>query len=381
MIRAAAEAGLANTPRAWVAPLAAAAAVVVVGGGIALATARGGGTNANGGAAGGPGVSTSTGADANALPCAPLGSGEVGVGVVVEGSAVPGDSGEASGIYTAVNEATSAPDLLPPPATSAGTAGPGRQPPTASPTSAPAATASDLPLSVPTPAPDGTISAVAASGAASEPVELTPSGRGVICVVGTATPAQLCSEQHHSVTCLSTGDCTTAENTPSAAPTSSDGPYSSVLCIDAGSGSYAPLPPTMSGSGRPVIDNVCHVTETCLPTAAPSAAEDSYTIDTKVSPGDSGTFDGPDIPAGQVLDVTALIFQNPAADEGTLTIEGDAAHRLTQSLSNFRDLDMHFTDQPLTYDATHPLRVTVDCANTSTACTPAVLVVGHLEQH
>ena len=148
MIRAAAEAGLADAPRAWVAPLAAAAAVVVVGGGVALATAGGGGTSASGPErAGGPGVSASAGNDANAGPCPPFGSGDVGVGVVVEDSAGAVKSGIASAgaTYIALNQASSAPDL-PPPDRAAGTAVPGRQPGTLSPSSAPVATASDLPL-------------------------------------------------------------------------------------------------------------------------------------------------------------------------------------------------------------------------------------------
>ena len=236
-------------------------------------------------------------------------------------------------------------------------------------------------MGIATEVPIGSISAVPAS----EPVDVPPSDGTVICVVGPATPVTLgsasCTKGHHAITCVSTGYCGTPEDNPPAPPTSSsDGPYASVLCVDTGSGSFAPFPPSAEGSAIPPVKSGCP--DLCAGTAAvPSSTSSSgtaYTINTKVAPGESGTFDGPAIPAGEVLVVDVATFRNPAADTGTITLEGDAAHRMTENLGDLRTHDFHFDARKLTFDADHPLRVTVDCANAADVCTPSLVVTGHL---
>ena len=40
--------------------------------------------------------------------------------------------------------------------------------------------------------------------------------------------------------------------------------------------------------------------------------------------------------------------------------------------------DFHFDNDPITFDADHPLTITVDCTNSADACTPYVDVTGQL---
>jgi hypothetical protein len=264
-------------------------------------------------------------------------------------------------MYSAYAEASSAPDLPPVVATYT----PVRLPPltTESPTSAPAATLTGVP------AP--TVSYVPGSVGSSGTIHITPSDAVVICEVGTATAGR-----------VGTVDCSDTK-----AISRDGGPDGVLVCVATASAvplDNPPTPPTGTESGPAGVVGTCDANATCervdVGTATPtsSSSDTTFSINTTVAPGDSRTFDGPAIPAGQVLHVTAMIFQNPAADTGTFTVTGDAQHRLRLQLSNFRDLDEHFENSPITYDADHPLRVTVDCTNSSVDCTPAVLVNGYV---
>jgi hypothetical protein len=365
------ESGLAGTPRAWLAPLAAAAAVVVVGGGIALATAGGGGNSTAGpGQAAGPGPSASTGGEYGVTGCGSIGSPVASLGKgfpATEVSSRPPYPPTVSPTGSAGGDVGSTAPVVQPTHIESPTVASGTRSITGSATSVP-----DLPTSMP-----ATASEVPLPPNSSAPIEIvSTSVEIVICSAGTATPGaatvpgELCTKSHHALTCSGAGDCATAEAT-------SSGPYNSVLCVDEGSGNYVPLSPTATSAAMTPVYSASSACE-CNATDSPSSSADDFSINTHVAPGESKTFDGPDLSPGQVLDVEAMVFQNPAADTGTLSLAGDKQNRLSLDLSDFRDLDYHFDDQPLVYDADHPLRITVDCTNSATACTPAVLVSGQL---
>jgi hypothetical protein len=360
MIRAVTESRPAGSPRAWLAPLAAAAAVVVVGGGIALATSGGNGNSTAGPAqAGGPGPSTSSGGNGYGVAeCGSIGSPEGSLGEVFPASAVSGS------VYptvaptdTGVNQASSVPDLPPPPPTVSPTASLGRRSLPAPPPSM-AATASEVPL------PAGS----------SAPIEiLTPSDVIVICSTGTATPSrgevqgELCTKSDHEVTCVGSGDCTT----PDAV---SSGPYNDVLCVDEGSASYAPLSPTGSAD----IDPIYSATATSVPGG--TAGTVTFTVQTNVRPGQpGGNAYVPDIPHGYRLEITGLTLHNPAGDEGTITIGDGSTNILRENLADFRTHDYDVGDQLTSFMPGTSVVVGVNCANTNDNCTPAVDVTGRLE--
>ena len=107
----------------------------------------------------------------------------------------------------------------------------------------------------------------------------------------------------------------------------------------------------------------------------------SVTTDTKPTKNDFTSFTvfpAPAIPAKKVLVVTAMFFQNPYGDTGTVQVQrGTAETVLTEGLANWRDLDQHFDDEPLIFTPGKPLRVAVNCQTTTTThCHPSVLITG-----
>jgi hypothetical protein len=87
----------------------------------------------------------------------------------------------------------------------------------------------------------------------------------------------------------------------------------------------------------------------------------------------STTFEVPD---KQTLSVTDMIFENPSAQKGTLTIRKNTEVLLVVNLDNFRDLDYHFV-APLTFNAKDKLTVEFNCGG---GCgSAAVFVNGYLK--
>jgi hypothetical protein len=80
-----------------------------------------------------------------------------------------------------------------------------------------------------------------------------------------------------------------------------------------------------------------------------------------------------EVPDKATLSVTDMIFQNPLAQKGTLTVKRNGDTLLVVSLENFRDLDYHFV-APLTFNAKDKLVVDFNCG---AGCNAAVFVNGY----
>jgi hypothetical protein len=76
------------------------------------------------------------------------------------------------------------------------------------------------------------------------------------------------------------------------------------------------------------------------------------------------------------LAITDLVIQDPAGDQGILSLTLNGATIYTEQLADFPDYDLHFLT-PIIVGAGQSLRMTVTCGNPGgKACTPAVLVTG-----
>lgn len=85
------------------------------------------------------------------------------------------------------------------------------------------------------------------------------------------------------------------------------------------------------------------------------------------------------IPAGKILTVSDLVFENPAGDTGTMQIRIGSAPLYTFGLANFRSFEYPFA-QPLVFTHAAPLTLAIECRNSgTTACTDAVSFNGFLQ--
>ena len=81
-------------------------------------------------------------------------------------------------------------------------------------------------------------------------------------------------------------------------------------------------------------------------------------------------------PAGHSLALTDLVMQNPAGDQGVLTLSRDGQVLFTEQLADFRDYDLHFITA-IMLTAGQNFQFSVSCQNQGgKACTPTVLVTG-----
>jgi hypothetical protein len=81
-------------------------------------------------------------------------------------------------------------------------------------------------------------------------------------------------------------------------------------------------------------------------------------------------------PAKHALALTDLVMQNPAGDQGTLTISRAGQVLFTEQLADFRDYDLHFITA-IMVRAGQSLSFSVGCKNSGgRACTPVVLISG-----
>lgn len=93
------------------------------------------------------------------------------------------------------------------------------------------------------------------------------------------------------------------------------------------------------------------------------------------------------VPAGQALDLTDLVVQNPQGDSGTVVIASGSRTLLRLALQNFRDQDYHFVT-PIVVPAGGQITMTVTCSAvgrpvggpTPAQCDESVLVGGTLRQ-
>lgn len=80
--------------------------------------------------------------------------------------------------------------------------------------------------------------------------------------------------------------------------------------------------------------------------------------------------------ANHVMSITDLVFENPAGDQGMLTVSRSGQVLFSEQLADFRDYDLHFIT-PIMVPAGQSLTLSVSCANPGgKACTPAVLLSG-----
>jgi hypothetical protein len=101
----------------------------------------------------------------------------------------------------------------------------------------------------------------------------------------------------------------------------------------------------------------------------------STLIPSDVAPGTTKTVSYK-LTADQTLDVSDVLLQNPAGNDGTMDIRAGGSLLFEFALSDFRDLDYHFV-QPLVFTASRPLEIVVFCASdNSAACTPALSFSG-----
>jgi hypothetical protein len=78
----------------------------------------------------------------------------------------------------------------------------------------------------------------------------------------------------------------------------------------------------------------------------------------------------------QTLDVSDVLLENPAGNNGTMNIQSGTSPLFEFALADFRDLDYHFV-QPLVFTSSHPLEIVVSCASGgSVKCTPALSFSG-----
>jgi hypothetical protein len=110
------------------------------------------------------------------------------------------------------------------------------------------------------------------------------------------------------------------------------------------------------------------------PSAAPVPAPVSTLMSSDVAPGKTSTIPYK-LKSGQTLEVSDVLLENPAGNNGTMNIQSGSSPLFEFALADFRDLDYHFV-QPLTFTAQHPLEIVVSCASGSAKCTPALSFSG-----
>jgi hypothetical protein len=66
------------------------------------------------------------------------------------------------------------------------------------------------------------------------------------------------------------------------------------------------------------------------------------------------------VPAGITLSITDLVFQNPGAEHGTVSLQREGTSLFVENLDNFRDLDYHVVT-PITATANQTIQMSVQC--------------------
>jgi hypothetical protein len=87
------------------------------------------------------------------------------------------------------------------------------------------------------------------------------------------------------------------------------------------------------------------------------------------------------VPSGATaVDLTDVLFQNPANDKGTVTLAAAGKPILVEGLDSFRDLPLAFT-APIVLKAGAKVTLSVACANPKgKSCTPGLLLGGVLHK-
>jgi hypothetical protein len=82
------------------------------------------------------------------------------------------------------------------------------------------------------------------------------------------------------------------------------------------------------------------------------------------------------VPAGTTLSITDLVFQNPAGEHGTVSLQREGAALFVENLDNFRDLDYHVVT-PITASGGQTLQMAVQCP---TGCASVGILVNGTER-
>jgi hypothetical protein len=82
------------------------------------------------------------------------------------------------------------------------------------------------------------------------------------------------------------------------------------------------------------------------------------------------------VPAGTIVSITDLVFQNPGGDHGMVQLQRDGTTLLVENLDDFRDLDYHFVS-PITLNANDTIQLAVQCPN---GCPSAAIYVNGTER-
>jgi hypothetical protein len=131
------------------------------------------------------------------------------------------------------------------------------------------------------------------------------------------------------------------------------------------SGKTSTSPPA-KGKSSPATTSTSPAANT---TSKPPAPVDAMTV---LSTGSASLAE----PAKQRLAITDLVIQDPAGDNGILSLTLDGKLIYTEQLADFPDYDVHFLT-PIMLRAGQTLQMTVNCSNSGgKACSPLVLLTG-----
>jgi hypothetical protein len=81
------------------------------------------------------------------------------------------------------------------------------------------------------------------------------------------------------------------------------------------------------------------------------------------------------VPAGHTLQITDMLIQNAAGDNGTLSLARGGSGLMQWSMADFRDLDYHWVSPVLFTGGSTVVMSVTGCTNT---CHPAVYYAGML---
>ncbi len=155
-----------------------------------------------------------------------------------------------------------------------------------------------------------------------------------------------------------------ASSGAAAAPGSSPSATASPGAVKAGPGSTASPSPSAGTGGGSATPGAARPAAAGRPAPVPFA----QTLDA-ANPGVTA-------PAKHALALTDVVMQNPAGDQGTLTLSRGGQVLFSEQLADFRDYDLHFITA-IMVPAGQRFSLSVSCTNPgSKACTPVVLISG-----
>ncbi len=125
--------------------------------------------------------------------------------------------------------------------------------------------------------------------------------------------------------------------------------------------------PSASGGGNPGGGGHSPSTGGSTPTPTGSSASGGINFSQRLAPASGPTYK---LPANTTLYVTDLFFNNPASENGQVSLQRDGVSLLVENLQNFRDLDYHFVT-PIQLNPNQTIALAGSCAQCS------VLVSGY----